>query len=193
MSEIEFDYDQAKFIDGYDQYLLFANGNILNCDTERWLNGTKNKDGYIKVGLYKNKKQKKFSLHQLIAKAFIPNPENKHFIDHINHIRNDNRIENLRWVSHSENCKNKPLYSSNSSGFRGVSFDKTINCWRSSWYDSITGKLKLKSFTISKYGNEQAIRLAVQFRYDMEQNHNYLCLQTPEQYFETNEFKQLIN
>ena len=50
--------------------------------------------------------------HRLIALQFIPNddPDNKSFIDHINHIRSDNRIENLRWASPSENSKNKTSF-----------------------------------------------------------------------------------
>jgi hypothetical protein len=45
-------------------------------------------------------------VHRLIALAFIPNPENKEMIDHINRNKLDNRIENLRWVSRSENIIN---------------------------------------------------------------------------------------
>ena len=45
-------------------------------------------------------------VHRLVAKAFIPNPENKPFIDHINGNRADNRIENLRWVTQRENVNN---------------------------------------------------------------------------------------
>ena len=48
----------------------------------------------------------KFFIHRAVAELFIPNPENKPHIDHINTIRTDNRAENLRWVTAKENCNN---------------------------------------------------------------------------------------
>ena len=57
---------------------------------------------------------KDFLKHRLIAEQFIPNPDNLPFIDHINRIRTDNRIENLRWISRSENNKNRTLATENS-------------------------------------------------------------------------------
>lgn len=62
------------------------------------------KNGYLRIAL----KNKKHFVHRLVAEAFIPNPENKPFIDHINTIRSDNRVENLRWVTKKEN-NNNPL------------------------------------------------------------------------------------
>ena len=65
-----------------------------------------NKDGYLLASLYKNNKSRKYQVHRLVAKAFIPNPKNKPQVDHINRIRADNRIENLRWVYPYENSNN---------------------------------------------------------------------------------------
>lgn len=63
--------------------------------------------GYKIVVLTRHNKTFTYTLHRVIAKAFIQNPLNLPCIDHINTIRTDNRIENLRWVSHQQNCNNK--------------------------------------------------------------------------------------
>lgn len=68
--------------------------------------GTLNKDGYMSYNLYKNRKRYRKLIHRLVAIAFIPNSENKKEIDHINCIRKDNRVENLRWVTPKENVNN---------------------------------------------------------------------------------------
>ena len=52
---------------------------------------------------------KKYKKHRIIAEQFVPNPDNLPMIDHINRIKTDNRIENLRWVSGSDNQRNKSI------------------------------------------------------------------------------------
>lgn len=66
-------------------------------------NLTREYDGYLRINLTKDKKHKKYPVHRLVAKAFIPNSENKPIINHLNGIRDDNRVANLEWVTHSEN------------------------------------------------------------------------------------------
>ena len=61
---------------------------------------------YCVTDLWKNNKRVHVKTHRLVAKAFIPNLDNKPFIDHINRDRQDNRVENLRWVTKVENMNN---------------------------------------------------------------------------------------
>lgn len=62
--------------------------------------------GYYYIMLSKNGKTKIFTLHRLLAEAFIPNPNNLPEVDHINTNKSDYRLENLRWVTHKENNNN---------------------------------------------------------------------------------------
>lgn len=76
---------------------------------ERILVGVLDKStGYRRFSLYKDGKVERAYVHRLVAESFIPNAENKPEIDHINTIRHDNRVENLRWVTRKEN-RNNPI------------------------------------------------------------------------------------
>ena len=70
---------------------------------EKYLTIFINSSGYPSCFLTKNKKTKGFSIHRLVAQAFIPNPENKPQVNHINGIRTDYTIENLEWCTAREN------------------------------------------------------------------------------------------
>lgn len=63
------------------------------------------KNGYkfIECGRLK----KRIRVHRIVAETFIPNPDNKPEVDHINRIRTDNRVENLHWVTRLENAQNR--------------------------------------------------------------------------------------
>ena len=64
------------------------------------------KYGYLKISLNQDGKQKLFSVHRLVALAFIPNLENKPQIDHIDGHKFNNHVSNLRWVTDKENKRN---------------------------------------------------------------------------------------
>ena len=77
------------------------------CFKERILKLQYDRCGYLYVSLRNRDNRKKFKVHRLVAEAFIPNPKNKPCVDHINTIRDDNRVENLRWVTVKENSNNE--------------------------------------------------------------------------------------
>lgn len=74
-------------------------GKILKCYLDK-------SNGYYIFNFYDKGKTTKEYIHRIVAKVFISNPLNKNEIDHINTIRTDNHIENLRWVTRSENRTN---------------------------------------------------------------------------------------
>lgn len=95
-----------KDIEGYEnRYQINQNGDIktIECGKFKLLKPSIGKNGYRKVILSQRGFRYTFLVHRLLAKAFIPNPENKPCINHINGIRSDNRIENLEWCTMSEN------------------------------------------------------------------------------------------
>lgn len=93
-------------VDGYERYSINEYGIVKNNETGMILLPTKNKAGYLTVCLY-NEVKKTVRIHRLVAQAFIPNPENKPFINHKNGIKTDNRVCNLEWVTSSENNLHK--------------------------------------------------------------------------------------
>ena len=130
-------------IDGWDNYVIHPVGTILrihkNKTTE--LKHHKMKKGYMRVGLCKNGKKKKFLVHRLLALHFIPNPENKSCVDHINGIKDDNRLENLRWLTNKENLNAfRTPYPVNIITKGGIY--KRKNDWI--WYYCMSGKQKSK-------------------------------------------------
>lgn len=65
----------------------------------------KNWAGYMRVQLYDNNKSKIYSVHRIVAQVFIPNPNNLPEVNHIDHDRSNNKVENLEWCTRSQNAK----------------------------------------------------------------------------------------
>ena len=98
-----------KDVVGYEGLYQVSNmGRVksLNYGRERILKASDNGSGYLYVALCKKGKYKNFLVHRLVAMVFISNPENKPCIDHIDTNKRNNKVENLRWVTHEENMNN---------------------------------------------------------------------------------------
>ncbi len=123
--------EEFKIIDNYDNYEVSSQGNVRNSKTKRILKPSLNRGGYLQIVLCKNSKLKTLPVHRLTAIAFIPNPENKINIDHIDNNRLNNNVDNLRWATTQENAWNRQITCKNKSGVKGISFDKRYQKWRS--------------------------------------------------------------
>ena len=109
--------EKVKWIEGYEGlYQITSYGRVISVDRydrfNRHIGGvlkpqkTGSGRDYLFVPLNKDGKVRQFYIHRLVAKAFIPNPENKPCVDHIDNDKNNNHVENLRWVTHLENMNN---------------------------------------------------------------------------------------
>lgn len=86
-----------------DLYEVSDWGSVRNCQTGLVLKPYINSCGYKNVKLYKAGKRKRFSVHRLVAEAFIPNPKNLPQVNHKNEDKTDNRVENLEWCTNKYN------------------------------------------------------------------------------------------
>ena len=90
-------------IKGYEQkYVVSNQGDVLSWARGKLLKQHINNRGYYAVGLYKNNKRKTYQVHALVLESFIKRPKGKE-PNHKNSIRADNRLENLEWLTRSEN------------------------------------------------------------------------------------------
>ena len=111
--------EQWKKIPGFEAYEASTLGNIRNARghiLKTWLDGGRH---YYQIRFGRGKN---YSVHRLIALTFIPEVDGKPYVDHINQNKTDNRVENLRWATMSENALNTADRTAN----RNISFHKGL-------------------------------------------------------------------
>ena len=144
-------------IQGYENYLIYEDGRVWSKRRKRFMKPQICKStGYYKLQLCKNGKHKCVSIHRLIGLYYIPNPNNKPEVDHINRIRTDNRIENLRWATREEQMNNTKLRIDNILGKAYISVVKRSNI---EYYLIRKHNYFCKYLNCSKYTLQDAIKL----------------------------------
>ncbi len=94
-------------VQNYPNYTIDTTGNIININTGKVLSTCVNKKtGYKMVSLWKDNKEKHNTIHRLLAEHYIPNPDGKRYVDHIDRNKLNNDLSNLRWGTGTENNLN---------------------------------------------------------------------------------------
>lgn len=95
-----------KIVNNFDEYIINDSGDndksVWSIKTQQWLKSRLLPNGYVQICFTKDGKHHYRYLHRLLANEFIPNPDNKPTVNHKNHIRDDNRLENLEWATRLE-------------------------------------------------------------------------------------------
>lgn len=124
MEQTEINFSQSneeiwKHIVGYEGIYQISNfGNVKR--NEKLLKIKYKNNGYAFVCFSRNNSLKYFHVHRLVAQAFIPNPENKPTVNHIDGVKSNNKLSNLEWNTFSENA----LHSFKSLGRKGTNTEK---------------------------------------------------------------------
>ena len=165
--------EQWRLVSGYDNYEVSSHGRVRNNKTNLILKIQNSTAGYKQIGLNRGGEKKKHGIHRLVAFAFLDRTDEQTEVDHLNHDRSNNMLDNLRWVTKSVNQRNASRRTDNISGTSGVSFHNSTNSWRASWQDA-NMRHKNKFFSVKRYGNDEAKQLAINYRRERARENGYL-------------------
>lgn len=156
-------------IPDFPNYQISEYGVVYNKKNGKEIKGNFNNNaGYIKVCLSKDNKKYNFNIHRLLGIVFLDNFDNKPCIDHINRDRRDNRLENLRWVSYSENMKNCSVNKLNNTGVKGLNYANYNGCeyWRISIRYG-NGKRLYRTFSYTEEGYKNAVEQRLKWEQEL--------------------------
>lgn len=97
--------ESMKPIPNFPNYKISLNGKVYSINYKKFLKTQINADGYETVQLQNNGIKQDFLVHRLVATGFIQKTENRNYVNHKNGNKLDNNVENLEWVTNSENMK----------------------------------------------------------------------------------------
>lgn len=116
----------------YPNYLVYEDGRVFSKKRRKMLKPIETEKGYHIVNLSNDGKQKRCRVHRLVAQAYIPNPDNKPQVDHIDRVKTNNCVSNLRWATNGENQQNTIFQSDNQVGIKNISYYNNKYCYQKS-------------------------------------------------------------
>eukprot|EP01041_Mallomonas_annulata_P003285 gene3285-6504_t len=153
--------EEFRPIKEFPIYAISNFGNIANLRTGKIKKPHDNGRGYYDVLFYKNKIRHTFRVHRLVAEIFIDNVENKPEIDHIDGNKHNNKVDNLRWCTKTENTRNRKIRTDNKTGVKGVTYYQPSKKWMAKiTIDGIQIYLGLfNSIEEAKYARQEKAKL----------------------------------
>lgn len=146
-----------KNIAGFD-YSISTTGKVRINSNNAIINPFLSQAEYYTIRLFRDRRQYTRTIHELMAEAFIPNPENKRFVTHINGNREDNNLNNLKWVRKSEIISNKDKTTKSISGIHGVYFETSVRS--RPWRAELT--YNKEKYFLGRFPTKEAAALAIQ-------------------------------
>ncbi len=133
-------------IKGFENYEIDTEGNVWSKISNKFLKKQTCSRGYLRYDLIKDKKRHKIDIHRLLGLQFIDNPNNLEMVDHIDQNKLNNNLDNLRWVTRSQNNRNKQC--------KGYTWHKASQKWR------VDYKLNNKKHFVGLFKTEEEAREA---------------------------------
>jgi len=156
-------YIDYRYVEDYNKKYIITNyGDVISLKGKkpRILKPGFDTDGYKCVGLYKNRKRKTSMIHVLVGNAFVGKRINGLTFDHIDITPTNNRADNLRLATRSEQCINRNIHLNNTTGERNISI--IVNGNNTYYRIKIIRNGKIvcrKSLNMKKYTMDDAIKM----------------------------------
>jgi len=154
--------EEFKPINNFEKYYLISNiGNVFSLGNnkfrkKKYLKLGKDKYGYLYCILYKNGRRYIKKVHRLVAIAFIPNHQNKPQVNHKDGNPSNNNINNLEWVTASENIKHSYEKLNRINGMKNKKYDKH-------WRSKIIGQFTIDHILLKKFLNATEIEESLKY------------------------------
>lgn len=123
----------------FGNYLVYQDGRVYSINRNIFLKPAYDERGYLRIGLSNNGVSKTYKLHRLVAEMFIPKVKGKTQVNHINGIKDDNRVENLEWCNNAENQQHAWDNGLNTSSYKKIVLDTQTGVF----YESATELAKV--------------------------------------------------
>lgn len=105
MTTLDKKLEEALRVEGNANYSITSDGQVYSWITRKWLKLGATNQGYMRVMLSKEGINKRYLVHRLVAESYIPNPDSKPCVNHIDNDPTNNNFENLEWVTQGKTLK----------------------------------------------------------------------------------------